>query len=67
VRTADLDGSFEFEEDRLVDEDLAGLCAEELDLVLLQLDLLAGAVASDCRLERENGSVSGTKGEGELV
>ena len=45
---ADLDGRLEFEEDGLVDEDLAGLGAEELDLKLLQLDLLAGPVAADC-------------------
>ena len=46
-RTAYLDGSLELEQDGLVDEDLARLGAEVLDLVLLELHGLAGAVASD--------------------
>lgn len=46
--TTDLDGSFEFEEDGLVDEDFSRLGAQELDLVLLQLDLFPWAVATHC-------------------
>lgn len=52
-RTADLDGRLELEQDGLVDEDLARLGAEELDLVLLQLNLLPWAVAANCRRARE--------------
>lgn len=44
--TTYLDRSLEFEEDRLVDKDLAGFCAKELDLVLQELDRLAWSVAS---------------------
>ena len=47
--TADLDGCLELEQDRLVDEDFARLGAQEPDLVLLKLDLLAWAVAANCR------------------
>ena len=46
--TANLDGSFELEQDRLVDKDLARFCAQKLDLVLLQLDLFPWAVATNC-------------------
>lgn len=42
-----LDGRLELEEDGLRDEDLASLCAEETYLSLEQLDLLAGAAATD--------------------
>lgn len=45
--TANLDGRLELEKDRLADEDLASLRAEVLDLVLLELDGLAGAVSAD--------------------
>lgn len=47
-RTADLYGRFEFEEDRLVDEDLPRFRAQEFDLIFLQLDLLSRSVASYC-------------------
>lgn len=46
--TTYLDRSLEFEEDRLVDKDLAGFCAKELDLVFQELDRLAWSVASHC-------------------
>lgn len=42
-----LDGGLEFEEDRLRNENLTGLSAEVTDLGLKQLDLLAGAAATD--------------------
>lgn len=42
-----LDRSLELKKDGLGDEDLAGLGAEEADLSLEKLDLLAGAAASD--------------------
>lgn len=45
--TADLDGRLKLEQDRLAYEDLASLRAEVLDLVLLELDGLAGAVSAD--------------------
>lgn len=45
--TTHLDGSLEFEENGLGDEDLAGLGAEEADLSLEELDLLARAAAPD--------------------
>ncbi len=61
-RTAYLDGSFELEQDGLVDEDLPCLRTQVLDLVLLQLHGLAGTVASDCggqhRAGRANSSAS---------
>ena len=41
------DGCLELKEDGLVDEDLACLGAKVLDLILLELHGLAGAVASD--------------------
>jgi hypothetical protein len=44
---ADLDGSLKLKEDGLGDENLAGLGAEEADFRLEELDLLAGAAASD--------------------
>jgi hypothetical protein len=47
--TADFDGSFEFEEDWLVDEDLAGTGAEILDLILLKLDGFPRPVTTDYR------------------
>ena len=53
--TAYLDGSLELEQDGLVDEDLARLGAEVLDLVLLQLNGLSGTVASDCGGQRRTG------------
>jgi len=40
-----LDGSFKLEQDRLGDENLAGLGAEKADLGLEELDLLARAAA----------------------
>ena len=45
---ADLDRSFEFEQDRLVDEDLARPRAQVSDLVLGQLHGFTGSVASHC-------------------
>jgi hypothetical protein len=42
-----LDRCLEFEEDRLRNEDLSGLGAEEADLSLEELDLLAGSAASN--------------------
>jgi hypothetical protein len=36
----------------LIDEDFTGLCAQETDLVLLQLNLLAWSIASDCALSQ---------------
>ena len=47
IRTAYLDWGFELQQDGLVDEDLACLRAQILDLVLLELHGLSGAVASD--------------------
>jgi hypothetical protein len=44
---ADLDGSFELEQNGLRNEDFTGLGAEVADLRLEELDLLAGAAASD--------------------
>ena len=46
-RTTDLYGSLELEQDRLVDEYLARLCAEVFDLVFLQLDGLPWPVPAD--------------------
>ena len=46
VLTAYLDGSLELEQDGLVDEDLARLGAEVLDLILLELHGLSGAVSA---------------------
>ena len=57
-RTADFDRRLEFEQDGLVDKDLARLCAQELDLVLLQLHLLARSVSSDCAGERGRNELS---------
>ena len=46
VHTAYLDGGLELEEDGLVDKNLARLGAQILDLVLLELHGLSGAVAA---------------------
>jgi hypothetical protein len=48
VLTADFDGGFEFEKDRLVDEDFPSFHAEGLDLVFLKLNKLSGSVTSNC-------------------
>jgi hypothetical protein len=45
--TTNLDGCLELEKDGLADKDLARLGAEVLDLILLQLNGLAGAVSTD--------------------
>ena len=47
VHTAYLDGGLELEEDGLVDEDLARLGAEVLDLVLLQLYRFSWSITSN--------------------
>jgi len=44
---ANLNGSLKLEQDGLRNENLAGLSAEETDLRLEELDLLAGAAAAD--------------------
>lgn len=44
--TAYLDGGFEFEEDRLIDEDFASLGAEVFDFVLVQLYSFARSVSA---------------------
>lgn len=41
LRTANFDGRFELEKDRLIDEDVTSLEAEILDLVLLKMHRLA--------------------------
>ena len=43
---ADLDGRLELDQDRLREEDLAGVEAERADLALEEVDLLAGAGAT---------------------
>ena len=47
--TADFDGRLELEEDGLLEEDFAGAHAEVADLVLLEHDGFAGAVAAHYR------------------
>ena len=42
ARTANLDGSLQLEQNRLVDEDLPGFQAQATNLVLREVDLLAG-------------------------
>ena len=51
MHTADFDGCFEFEEDWLVDEDLACAGAEILDLIFLELDRLSGSISTDYNLQ----------------
>lgn len=46
--TTDLDGRLELQQDRLSNKDFSSLCAEILDLVLLQLNCLARSITSDC-------------------
>lgn len=46
MHTADLNRSFELQEDRLVDKDLASFCAKELDLMLQKLYGLPWTVSS---------------------
>jgi hypothetical protein len=48
LRTTYLYRSFQFQKDRLVDEDLASLCAQVLDLVFLKLHRLARTIPSYC-------------------
>ena len=47
VCTAYFEGSFEFEEDGLIDENFSSLCAEESDFVFCQLDLFSWSTPSD--------------------
>ena len=55
VQETDLDGGLEFEENRLRDEDLAGLGAEVTDLGLQKLDLLPGPAASHFQQSVDDG------------
>lgn len=48
VRTAYLDWCFQFQEDRLVDEDLSSLRAKILDLMFLELNGLARSISAHC-------------------
>lgn len=50
-----LDGSLELKQNGLLDENLSGLCAKISNLVLHQLDLLAGARASDLEQSVDDG------------
>ena len=65
--TTDLYRRFQFEEDGLIDEDFTGLCAQETDLVLLQLNLLAWSIASDCYWEMSRSAVSPRQGSPDEV
>ena len=48
--SANLDGGLKLEEDGLADENLTGLGAQELDLVLSQVHLLAGAASANWKV-----------------
>jgi hypothetical protein len=50
--SADLDRSFEFEQDGLGDENLSSLCAKVLDFVFLKLDGFSRSVTTDCGTKR---------------
>jgi len=51
--SANLDGGLKLEEDGLADENLTGLGAQELDFVLGQVHLLAGAAATHFQRRRK--------------
>lgn len=53
VHTAYLYRSFQFEQDRLIDEDLAGSRTQVLDLMLLELDGFARSITPYCFVSGE--------------
>lgn len=47
--TADLDGSLQFKQDGLANEDFAGLLTQKANFVLRELHLLARSTPANCR------------------
>ena len=61
ARTANLDGRLQLQQDRLADQNLARLVAQKLDLIFLQLHLLARSTSADCRTTPRSGGDRGAE------